>query len=145
MPKTETATCPDCGTEFGSKWARADHAKHCPVQQSAELRRMQEQLEWKRTRIVRWVEESYQSAVRAFTAYHNGQTELAHRFHGWLAEDFPDRVRDLEALSDAVAQAQRVHFPRMSRLTSDVALLLDQANELASILSTLHRDYGVRP
>lgn len=145
MGKTLSQTCADCGMEFGSAWARTEHTKTCPVKQGAELRRVQEQLEWKRTRIVRWVEDSYQSAARAFTAYHNGQTEMAHRFHEWLAEDFTERVRDLEALSDAVAQAQRIHYPRMTRVASDVALLLDQANELASILSTLHRAYGVRP
>lgn len=144
MPRNETYACADCGTEFGSKWARTEHEKNCLVKQSAELRRTQEQLEWKRSRIERWLEESYRSAARAFTAYHNSNQEEARRLHKWLSEDFNDRVRDLSELSEAVNQAQRIHFPRMSRLASDVALLLEQAKDLAAIVSTLHRDYGER-
>lgn len=144
MAKSETYACADCGTEFGSKWARTEHEKNCLVKQSAELRRIQEQLEWKRSRIERWLEESYRSAARSFTAYHNSNGEEGRRMHQWLAEDFSDRVRDLSELSEAVNQAQRVHFPRMSRLASDVTLLLEQAKELAAILSTLNRDYGER-
>lgn len=140
----ETFACSDCGTEFGSKWARTEHEKSCPVKQSAELRRVQEQFEWHKARIEQWIHESYRSVARAFTAYHNSDLETGRRMHQWFAEDFSNRVRDLESLSDAVSQAQRAHFPRMSRLSSDVALLLEQARDLAGMLSTLNRDYGVR-
>lgn len=144
MARNESFACADCGTEFGSKWARTEHEKSCLVRQSAELRRIQEHFEWKRSRIERWVEESYRSAARAFAAYHNSEVEEGGRMHQWLAGDFDERVRDLEALSEAVNQAQRAHFPRMSRLASDLALLLEQTRELATILSTLNRDYGAR-
>ena len=140
----DSFVCPDCGEKFGAKWTLTDHGKSCPVKQSAELRRVQEQLEWQKSRVESWIKESYRSAARAFSAYHNSELEMATRMHQWFAEDFDLRIRDLEVLSDAVGQAQRVHFPRMSRLASDVALLLEQAKELASMLSTLNRDYGVR-
>lgn len=144
MSRSEACGCADCGTEFGSKWARTEHEKSCLVKQSAELRRIQEQLEWRRSRIERWIEESYRSAARAFAAYHDAQREEGQRMHLWFAEDFDDRVRDLEALGDALTQAHKTHYPRLSRLSSDVALLLEQAKELASILATLNRDYGAR-
>ena len=144
MPKTESFVCPDCGTAFGSKWARTDHEKQCPVQRSAELRRIQEQLEWKRSRIERWIHEAYRSAARAFAAYHNGETEHGRRLHQWLAEDFSSTVHDLEQLSEGVTQANKVHFPRLNKLRSDVALLLEQAQDLTAILGALNRDYGAR-
>ncbi len=144
MSKTESFVCSDCGTAFGSKWARTDHEKHCPVKQSAELRRVHEQLEWKRSRIERWIHESYQYAARAFAAYHNGEVEHGRRMHQWVAEDFSSTVHELEGLSEGVTQAHKAHFPRLSKLRSDVALLLEQAQELTAILATLNRDYGVR-
>lgn len=143
MTKTETYDCPDCGTAFGSKWARTDHEKSCPVKQSAELRRVQEQLEWKRSRIERWIHEGYLCAARAFAAYHNDQVEHGRRMHQWLAEDFTNTVQELEQLSDGV-QAHRALFPRLSKLRSDVALLLEQTQDLTVILATLNRDYGAR-
>lgn len=145
MAKKESFACPDCGTEFGSAWARTDHTKHCPVRQSTELRRIQEQLEWKRTRIERWIQESYRSAARSFAAYHNGEVEHGRRLHGWLAQDFASTVYELEQLSDGVTQASKAHFPRLSKLRSDVTLLLEQAQDLTSILATLNRDYGATP
>ena len=144
MAKPETFACADCGTAFGSKWARTDHEKHCPVKQSTELRRVQEQLEWKRARIERWIHESYLSAARSFAAYHNGEVEHGRRLHQWLAEDFGNSIHELEMLSDGVAQAHKALFPRLSKLRTDVALLLDQARDLTSILGTLNRDYGAR-
>jgi hypothetical protein len=144
MPKQETYPCPDCGTEFGSKWARTEHERNCPVRQSAELRRIQEQLEWKRSRIERWIHESYLSAARAFAAYHNDEVSNGQRLHQWLAEDFSNAIRDLETLSEGVNQASKVHFPRLNKLRSDVALLVEQAQDLTSILTTLNREYGVR-
>lgn len=145
MPKTETYPCPDCGVAFGSKWARTEHERSCPVRHSAELRRIQEQLEWKRARIERWVHESYLNAARAFAAYHNGDVASGQRMHQWLAEDCNNTIRDLEDLSDGVAQANQIHFPRWSKLRADVALLVDQAKDLTSILTTLNQAYGVRP
>jgi hypothetical protein len=145
MRKSETYPCPDCGTEFDSKWARTAHEKSCPVKQSLELRRLQEQLEWRRLRIERWLGESYRSVARSFAAYHNGEVESGQRMHQWFAEDFQDQVRNLEALGDALSQANKTHFPRLNKLRSDVALLVEQAQELASILATLNRDYGARP
>lgn len=145
MPRMESFACPDCGTEFGSKWARTDHEKHCPVKQSAELRRIQEQLEWKRARIERWIHESYLSAARSFAAYHNGESEHGRRLHQWLAQDFSSTVQELELLSDGVTQANKAHFPRLNKLRSDVTMLLEQAQDLTSILATLNRDYGAQP
>lgn len=144
MPKQATYPCADCGTEFGSKWAKEEHERHCPVRQSAELRHTQEQLEWKRSRIERWIHESYLSAARAFAAYHNGEKAGGQRLHQWLAEDFTSAIRDLETLSQGVEQASKVHFPRLNKLRADVKLLLDQAQDLTSILATLNRDYGAR-
>jgi DNA repair exonuclease SbcCD ATPase subunit len=144
MAKGETFLCPDCGTEFGSKWARTEHERSCPVKQSAELRRIQEQLEWKRARIERWIQESYRSAARAFAAYHNHQVENGRRMHQWLAEDFHSSIRDLELLSDGVNQASKTHFPRLNKLRSDVTLLVEQVQDLTAILSVLNRDYGER-
>lgn len=140
----ETFPCPDCGTEFGSKWARTDHEKSCPVKQSAELRRIQEQLEWKRARIERWIHESYVNAARSFAAYHNGHAEQGRRTHQWLAEDFDNAIRDLELLGDGVNQASKAYFPRLNKLRGDVALLVEQAQDLTSILATLNRAYGAR-
>ena len=145
MPKTETYACADCGTTFGSAWARTDHEKHCPVKHSSELRRLQEQLEWKRSRIERGIHESYRSAARSFAAYHNGEVEHGRRLHQWLAEDFSSTLAELELLSDGVNQASQAHFPRLNKLRSEVALLLEQAQDLTSILSALHRDYGAKP
>ena len=145
MAKTESYVCPDCGTEFGSGWARTDHEKHCPVRQNAELRRVQEQLEWRRARIERGIQESYRSAARSFAAYHNGEVEHGRRLHGWLAQDFSTTVYELEQLSDGVTQAHKVHFPRLSKLRSEVSLLLEQAQDLTAILAALGRDYGAPP
>lgn len=145
MPKTDSYACPDCGTEFGSSWARTDHAKHCPVKHSTELRRVQEQLEWKRARIERWIQESYRSAARSFAAYHNGEVEHGRRLHQWLAEDFSSTIHELELLSDGVNQANKAHFPRLSKLRSEVSLLLEQAQDLTAVLGTLNRDYGTTP
>ena len=144
MSKTEAFVCPDCGTAFGSKWARTDHEKHCPVKQSAELRRIQEQLEWKRSRIERWLHEGYLCAARAFAAYHNDQVEHGRRMHQWLAEDFTSTVQELEQLSEGITQASQAFFPRLNKLRLDVALLLEQTQDLTAILATLNRDYGVR-
>jgi hypothetical protein len=139
----ETWVCADCGTAFGSKWARTDHEKICAVRQSVELRRIQEQLEWKRARIERWVQESYTSAARAFAAYHNGNTVLGQRLHKWLAEDFDSTVRDLEVLSQGISQVGKTHYPRVAKLRSDVGLLVEQTKDLTSILETLNRIQGV--
>ena len=68
MAKPETFVCPDCGTAFGSKWARTDHEKQCPVKQSTELRRVQEQLEWKRARIERWTSKKYRAGKTLVSA-----------------------------------------------------------------------------
>ena len=139
----ENFVCPDCGATFGSKWALTDHATSCPVKKNAELRRAQEKLNDKKARVEKWIEESYRNAARAFSFYHNGNVEQARMMHKWLAEDFDYRVRDLEDLSDGIAQAQRVYFPNMTRLASDVKLLVEQTKDLASILSTLNDKYGV--
>ena len=53
-------------------------------------------------------------------------------------------VHELEGLSEGVTQAHKAHFPRLSKLRSNVALLLEQAQELTTLLTTLNRDYGVR-
>ena len=139
----DSFACPDCGATFGSKWALTEHAKSCPVKQNAELRRVQEKLDDQKSRVEKWIAESYRNAARAFAFYHNGNAEQAQMMHKWFAEDFDYRIRDLEVLSEGVSQAQRVHFPRMTRLASDVALLLEQAKDLAWMLSTLNRKYGV--
>lgn len=39
-------------------------------------------------------------------------------------------------------QASKARVPRISKLRSDVALSLEQLQELRSILATLNRDYG---
>ena len=140
----DTFACPDCGATFGSKWALTEHAKSCPVKQSAELRRVQEKLEDQKARVEKWIVECYRHAARAFSAYHNGRVEEARMMHKWLAEDFDYRIADLERFSEGVAQAQRVHFPRMSRLTREVPLLVEQTKDLASMLSTLNQKYGAQ-
>lgn len=145
MGKKETVICLDCGTKFASKAARADHEKHCPVRQSVETRRMQEQFEWSHARIERRIHESYLSAARAFAAYHNGQMEHARRLHGWLEQDFSSTVQELERLNDGAMPASKAPFPRISKLRSDVALSLEQVQELSFILATLNRDYGAVP
>jgi hypothetical protein len=144
MPRGETHACEDCGAAFGSRVALSDHARRCPVRQDVELRRVQENLEWKHLRIERWLQEGYRSAARAFAAYHAQATEHAQLLHRWIAEDFQNSVRDLEELSEAVNAASKVHFPRMNKLRADVGLLLEQAQDLTAILATLNRDYGVR-
>ncbi|MFO0580607.1 MAG: hypothetical protein U1A78_42085 [Polyangia bacterium] len=144
MGRSETHLCTDCGQALGSRAALLDHGRSCPVKHSAELRRIQEQFEWQRGRIERWIQESYRSAARAFAAYHNGETEHGQRQHQWLAEDFLNTVRDLEHLGDAVSAASKVHFPRLSKLRSDVGLLVEQAQDLTAILATLNREYGAR-
>ena len=73
-----------------------------------------------------------------------GVVEHGRRLHQWLAEDFGNSIHELEMLSDGVAQAHKALFPRLSKLRTDVALLLDQARDLTSILGTLNRDYGAR-
>ena len=78
-------------------------------------------------------------------AYHNGEVEHGRRLHDWLAQDFASTVYELEQLSDGVTQANKAHFPRLNKLRSDVTLLLEQAQDLTSILATLNRDYGARP
>ena len=42
-------------------------------------------------------------------------------------------------------RAGKARVPRISKLRSDVALSLEQVQELRSILATLNRDYGTRP
>lgn len=145
MSRKETFACPDCGTEFGSKWARTEHEKLCAVRQSSELRRVQEQLEWKRARIERSIHSSYSTAARCFTAYHDGNGEQGQRLHTWLGEDFDSTIRELQSLCDSLIQESKVHFPRLSKLRSDVALLVEQAQEIRAMLATLNRDFGKRP
>lgn len=140
--KKQTVVCIDCGTPFASKAARTAHEKHCPVRQSQETKRSQEQLEWRHTRIQRRVLDSYQSAARAFAAYHNGQTEAARQLHGWLAQDFSSALRELEQLNDGLTQAGGTPSPRISKLRADVVLSLEQVQELRSMLARLNRDYG---
>jgi len=142
MSKHAMHSCPDCGMEFGSAWAVTNHQRTCPVRQSHELRRIQENLEWKRGRIERWLHESYASAARAFAAYHNGHLEEARRLHQWVAEDFESTIAELTALSEGVAQAGSSHYPRLAKLRGDVKLHLEQAQDLRLILETLQRDYG---
>lgn len=85
MRKSETYSCPDCGTEFGSKWARTEHEKLCAVKQNAEPRRVQEQLEWRRSCLERWIHEGYRSAARAFAAYQNSDYPRLSRLYSGVA------------------------------------------------------------
>ena len=52
MSKTEPLSAPTAARRLAPR-GRAPTTKHCPVKQSTELRRVQEQLEWKRSRIER--------------------------------------------------------------------------------------------
>lgn len=143
--KRQPVVCIDCGTRFATKAARTDHEKHCPVSQSQQRRRIQEQLEWKHARLERRIHQSYQYAARAFTAYHNGHLEQGRRLHGWLAQDFASTLQELEPLHDAVMQAGKVSAPRINKLSGQVVLSIEQVQELRSILARLNRDYGEAP
>lgn len=139
MRKGASYACADCGAVFGSQWARTEHAKACPVANSAELRRVQAGLESRRQSLHVEVETCYRYAARAFAAHHEDRATEARRFLTWLTEDFERLVESLATLSDEVKTASRTLFPRLEATQREVGTLIEQARDLQAITATLTR------
>lgn len=137
MRKAASYLCADCGAAFGAQWAKTDHARTCPVAQSAELRRVQAALEAKQHSLRAEVDTCYRYAARAFAAHHERRADEARRFLTWLTEDFERLVASLTALSDEVTAARRTQFPRMETTQREVGTLIEQARDLRAIAATL--------
>lgn len=145
MPKPASYPCADCGAAFGSQWARSEHARSCPVTQSAELRRLQAGLESRQHSLRVEVEACYRYAARAFAAHHEDRAEEARRFLTWLTEDFERLVANLTTLGEDLASAGRTLFPRLESTKREVGTLIEQARDLRAIAETLTRLLPGRP
>ena len=137
MGKGNSYPCSMCGVVLGSQWALSQHAKSCPVGQSAELRRVQDRLESKERSLRAEVDTCYRYAARAFAAHHEARPEEASRFFTWLTEDFERLVHSLHGLSDELAAAHRALFPRLEATKRAVGTLIEQARDLQAIAATL--------
>ena len=137
MPRNVTHPCTACEQTFGSKWALDEHQKTCPVRRLGDLKRVQEALEWKKGRIEQSIGECYRYAARSFATHHQVRPAEAVRFLDWLEAEVEQVSLALEDLNQALAEANQPHFPRLTRLRTDVGLLMEQVKDLSSITRVL--------